>query len=181
LRVIIEETSRAARLLQSLLQLSRHDRPERHPCLLEDQVRWVVELSGPQLEHDGIRVVTELASVPPVWADENQIRQVLLNLVCNAQQAMAQHDGERVLTVRVTEGPGSARLEVLDTGPGIPAPILPRLFQAFFTTKPPGEGTGLGLWVCSSIIEQHGGRIAAGNRPEGGAAFVVELPYSGAL
>jgi signal transduction histidine kinase/DNA-binding response OmpR family regulator len=177
LRAIIEETSRAARLLQSLLQLSRHDRPARHPCLLQEQVRWVVDLNRPQLEKDDILIVTELDSVPPVWADENQIRQVLLNLLRNAQQAMAGHDGDRVLTLRLSHGPRCCRLEVLDTGPGIPPPVLPRLFQAFFTTKPPGEGTGLGLWVSASIIEQHGGRLEALNRPEGGAAFVVELPH----
>jgi signal transduction histidine kinase/ActR/RegA family two-component response regulator len=177
LRAIIEETSRAARLLQSLLQLSRHDRPERHPCLLEEQVRWVVDLNRPQLAKDGIRVVTELDPVPPVWADEDQVRQVLLNLIRNAQQAMAGLDGDRVLTLRLSKGPRCARLDVLDTGPGIPTSVLPRLFQAFFTTKAPGEGTGLGLWVSASIIEQHGGRLQAENRPEGGAAFVVELPY----
>jgi signal transduction histidine kinase len=67
---------------------------------------------------------------------------------------------------------------VLDTGPGISPQVLPRLFQAFFTTKAPGEGTGLGLWVSASIIEQHGGRLQAENRPEGGAAFVIELPLA---
>jgi signal transduction histidine kinase len=179
LRAIIEETSRAARLLQSLLQLSRHDRPERNPCLLAEQVRWVVDLNRPQLEKDGIGLVCELDSAPPVWADENQIRQVLLNLVRNAHQAMAGHDGgDRVLTLRLSHEGQSARLAVLDTGPGIPPPVLPRLFQAFFTTKAPGEGTGLGLWVSASIIEQHGGRLSAENRPEGGAAFVIEMPLA---
>jgi signal transduction histidine kinase len=179
LRAIIEETSRAARLLQSLLQLSRQNRPERNPCLLAEQVKWVVDLNRPQLEKDGISVVCELDSAPPVWADENQIRQVLLNLIRNAHQAMAGHDGaDRVLTLRLSHGQRCARLDVLDSGPGIPAQILPRLFQAFFTTKAPGEGTGLGLWVSASIIEQHGGRLRAENRPEGGAAFVIEMPLA---
>ncbi|HEY7648367.1 MAG TPA: response regulator [Methylomirabilota bacterium] len=179
LRAIIEETSRAARLLQSLLQLSRQNRPERNPCLLTEQVRWVVDLNRPQLEKDGINVVCELDSVPPVWADENQIRQVLLNLIRNAHQAMAGHDGvDRVLTLRLSHERRCARLDVLDSGPGIPPQVLPRLFQAFFTTKAPGEGTGLGLWVSASIIEQHGGRLRAENRREGGAAFVIEMPLA---
>lgn len=177
LRVIIQETARAARLLQNLLQLSRRGEPRRQPCSLAEQVRWVLELNRPHLERDEIRVVTELSPVADVWADENQIRQVLLNLVQNADQAMAGRPGERVLTVRLFEMGSRARLEICDTGPGIPAQALPRLFEAFFTTKPAGEGTGLGLWVCDSIVEQHGGRLWADNRPQGGAAFVVELPY----
>lgn len=177
LRVIIQETARAARLLQNLLQLSRRGEPQRQPCSLAEQVRWVLELNRPHLERDEIRVVTELSPVADVWADENQIRQVLLNLVQNADQAMAGRPGERVLTVRLFEMGNRARLEICDTGPGIPAQALPRLFEAFFTTKPAGEGTGLGLWVCDSIVEQHGGRLSADNRPQGGAAFVVELPY----
>lgn len=178
LRVIIQETARAARLLQNLLQLSRRGEPRRQPCSLAEQVRWVLELNRPHLERDEIRVVTELSPVADVWADENQIRQVLLNLVQNADQAMAGRPGERVLTVRLFEMGNRARLEICDTGPGIPAQALPRLFEAFFTTKPAGEGTGLGLWVCDSIVEQHGGRLWADNRPQGGAAFVVELPYA---
>lgn len=177
LRVIIQETARAARLLQNLLQLSRRGEPQRQPCSLAEQVRWVLELNRPHLERDEVRVVTELSPVADVWADENQIRQVLLNLVQNADQAMAGRPGERVLTVRLFEMGSRARLEICDTGPGIPAQALPRLFEAFFTTKPAGEGTGLGLWVCDSIVEQHGGRLWADNRPQGGAAFVVELPY----
>jgi two-component system sensor histidine kinase HupT/HoxJ len=65
---------------------------------------------------------------------------------------------------------------VLDSGPGIHPNVLPRIFEAFTTTKAPGEGTGLGLWVSYSIVEQHQGSLKAINRPEGGAAFIVELP-----
>jgi len=65
---------------------------------------------------------------------------------------------------------------VLDTGPGIAPDVLPRIFDAFFTTKTAGEGTGLGLWVSYDIVEQHGGRLRADNRPGGGAVFTVELP-----
>src|SRR5205823_1776001 len=81
--------------------------------------------------------------VPPVRADETQLQQVLLNLVQNAHQALAAHAGERVLTVRLSETEGKkVRLEVLDTGPGIPPELLPRIFDAFSTTKPRSEGTG---------------------------------------
>jgi two-component system sensor histidine kinase HupT/HoxJ len=140
-------------------------------------VRWVAEVKRDELDRDGIRIVTEVATVPSVYADQDQIRQVLLNLVQNAQQAMAKHPGQRVLTLRVSESDGRVRVEVRDTGPGIPPEVLPRIFDAFFTTKPAGDGTGLGLWVSYGIVEQHQGRLSAESWPGGGATFIVELPY----
>jgi len=176
-RIIMQETSRVGRLLQRVLQLSQPQPSERRPCAVADQVRWVLELKRDEFDRDEIRIVTEIASVPSVYADLDQIRQVLLNLVQNAQQALAKHPGPRVLTVRVWESDGRVRVEVRDTGPGIPPDVLPRIFDAFYTTKPAGEGTGLGLWMCYSIVEQHQGRLRAESRPEGGAAFIIELPY----
>ncbi len=176
-RIIMQETSRVGRLLQRVLQLSQPQPSERRPCAVADQVRWVLELKRDEFDRDEIRIVTEIASVPSVYADLDQIRQVLLNLVQNAQQAMAKHPGPRVLTVRVWESDGRVRVEVRDTGPGIPPDVLPRIFDAFYTTKPAGEGTGLGLWMCYSIVEQHQGRLRAESGPDGGAAFIIELPY----
>src|SRR5437867_2285325 len=176
-RIILQETSRAARLLQRVLQLGRPQPSERRPCALEDQVQWVLEAKRHELDRDGIRVVTEFSPIPSVYVDQDQIRQVLFNLVQNAHQAMAKHPGPRVLTLRTTEADGRVRVEVRDTGPGIPPELLPRVFDAFFTTKPAGEGTGLGLWMSYSIVEQHQGRLGCESRPDGGATFVVELPY----
>lgn len=177
LSLIIQETARAARMLRNLLQFSRDYPPERRPCSLVDQVRLALDLNEYQLSRADITVETDLAQLAPVWADEHQIQQVLVNLIQNAQQALAGHPSPRVLTVGLREEAGAARLEVLDNGPGIPPDVLPRVFDAFVTTKPAGEGTGLGLWVSYSIIEKHGGRLRAENRPGGGAAFIVELPY----
>jgi signal transduction histidine kinase len=176
LRVIIQETSRAARLLKSLLGLSRARRLERRACALDAEVRQVLHVVQPQLEFAGIRTVAELQPEPSVWVDADQLRQVLLNLVQNAQQAMTDHPGPRVLTIRLRTWDDRAVIEVLDTGPGIPEDVLPRIFDAFYTTKPAGEGTGLGLWVSYDIVEQHGGRLRADNRPDGGAVFTLELP-----
>ena len=177
LHTIVQETSRAAQMLQNLLRFTGRHSTERFPCRLEDQIQWVLELKGHQLHRDSVRVVTEFGSVRPVLADESQIQQVLLNLVQNAHQAMVANKGERVITVRLSENGGpTVRLEVLDSGPGIHPNVLPRIFEAFTTTKAPGEGTGLGLWVSYAIVEQHQGTLRAVNRPEGGAAFVVELP-----
>jgi signal transduction histidine kinase len=175
-RIIAEESARAARIVQNFLVFARDYPLERRPCALAEQVRRVLDLKAYQLDRDGIRVETDLGLCPPVWADENQIQQVLLNLVLNAHQAMAEHPGPRVLTLRVRADDAHAVIEVLDTGSGISPEALPRVFEPFFTTKPPGQGSGLGLSVSRGIIRDHQGRLRAENRPEGGALFVVELP-----
>ena len=177
LAMVSDEAYRAARIVENLLTFARHAPPERRPCALAEQLRWVLDLTARQLEQSGIEVVTQFDPCPIVWLDENQIRQVLLNLVQNAEQAMADAPGPRVLAVRLGEAGDHVRIEILDTGPGIPAGALPRIFDPFFTTKRAGEGTGLGLWVSLTIVEQHGGQLSVENRPEGGAAFVVTLPY----
>jgi C4-dicarboxylate-specific signal transduction histidine kinase len=176
LTIMSEETSRAARIVQNLLLFSRNYPAERQPCLLADQVRRVLDLKTYQLHLDGIEIVTEFGECPPVWADANQLQQVLLNLVQNAHQAMLQSPPPRVLTARIAVTGEHVVLSVLDTGPGIAPEHLPRVFDPFFTTKPPGEGSGLGLSVSYGIVAQHHGRLLAGNRPEGGAVFTIELP-----
>jgi signal transduction histidine kinase len=174
--LVADEASRAATIVQNLLMFARHYPPERRPCSLEEAVRRVIALKSYQLEQDKIQVVLELGPTAPVWADDNQLQQVLLNLVQNAHQAMARQSGERTLTVRLRPRERHAAIEVLDTGPGIAPHLLSRIFDPFFTTKAPGEGSGLGLSVSYGIVGQHGGRLYAENRPEGGAMFVVELP-----
>ncbi len=174
--LVADEASRAARIVQNLLLFARHYPPERRPCSLVDAIRRVLELKAYQLEQDKITVSTDLGDCPAVWADENQMQQVLLNLVQNAHQVMARQAGSRQLSVRLRPRETTVAIEVCDTGPGIPPHILSRIFDPFFTTKPPGEGSGLGLSVSYGIVGQHGGRLYAENRPEGGAMFVVELP-----
>jgi C4-dicarboxylate-specific signal transduction histidine kinase len=176
LNIIGDETARAARIVQNLLLFSRHYPAERHLCLLEDQVRRVLDLKAYQLQQDDVQIVTEFEYCPPLRADEHQLQQVLLNLVQNAHQAMAKQKPPRVLTVRISVQPTSAVIAVLDNGPGIASEALPRVFDPFFTTKPPGEGSGLGLSVSYGIVTEHGGRLWAERRPEGGAAFFLELP-----
>ena len=176
LGIVAEEAGRAARIVQNLLLFARHYTPERRPCSLADQARRVLELIGYQLQQDNIRVVTDFTACSFVWADENQLQQVLLNLVQNAHHAMAKHPANRVLTVRVWPSDRHACVEVHDTGPGLPAEVLPRVFDPFFTTKPPGEGSGLGLSVSYGIVTELGGSLRAENVADGGAAFIIELP-----
>jgi two-component system NtrC family sensor kinase len=176
LKIIAEESGRAARLMQSLLLFARQYPPQRSLCAVRDLVLRVLDLTAHQFQVDDIRVITEFEMCPPVWADDNQIQQVLLNLVQNAHQAMAAAHGRGVLTVRVRPMANAVHVEVLDDGPGVPPENLSRLFDPFFTTKPPGQGSGLGLSVSWGIVAEHGGRLWAENRPEGGAAFRLELP-----
>jgi len=179
LHVIAEESARAAGIVQNLLLFARAYPPQRTLCVVADQVQRVLGLNAYQFQVDNVRVVTDFSPAPPVWADDNQIQQVLLNLVQNAHQAMTAARGRGVLTVRLRPAEGAVRIEILDDGPGIPPEHLRRIFDPFYTTKPPGEGSGLGLSVSYGIVSEHGGKLWAENRPEGGAAFHLELPIAG--
>jgi C4-dicarboxylate-specific signal transduction histidine kinase len=99
-----------------------------------------------------------------------------LNFLINAEQAVMHAPAPRVISITVDERGGNACLEVQDSGPGVPHEDEPKLFQPFFTTKPVGEGTGLGLSVSYGIIQSHGGRIGYRRAPAGGAIFHFDLP-----
>src|SRR5207302_3202615 len=101
---------------------------------------------------------------------------VVMNLVVNAFDAVATIDGERVVTVRVTAAGGSVRVAVLDTGKGIALGDVERIFEPFFTRK--RHGMGIGLAICKTIVEAHGGKICARNRSESGSFFEVSLPVA---
>jgi len=138
-----------------------------------------VELLAYPLRVDNVEVQLDLTEALPVlWADPHQLHQVVVNLVSNAHDAMCQIAGPRRLSVRTRHDPrqGRIRLEIADTGPGIPPEVQRRLFEPFVTTKPAGKGTGLGLALCRGIVEGHGGSIRAESRTGQGAIFVVELP-----
>jgi signal transduction histidine kinase len=172
---------RCVRIVRNFLALARQRPPERSATRLNDLVQGAVELLAYELRTDGVEVVLELADdVPVLWADPHQLHQVLVNLIANAHQAMRRHQQPRQLLLATRHQPDRARvqLEVADTGPGIPPDVLAKIFEAFFTTKPAGEGTGLGLSLCQSIIEEHGGAIAAHSELGRGTRFVVELPIA---
>ncbi len=114
-------------------------------------------------------------SLPEVWADEHQLMAIFLHLINNAAEAMAV-EGGGMLTVRAREEDGNVVLEFSDTGPGVQDPQ--HVFDPFYTTKPIGQGTGLGLSAVYGMVQDHGGHIECFNRPEGGATFVVKLPVA---
>jgi two-component system, sensor histidine kinase and response regulator len=176
---IQEAADRCVRIVRNFLALARQRPPERADMRLNQVVQGAVELLAYELRTDGIDVVLDLAAdVPKLWADAHQLHQVVVNLVANAHQAMRRGQGPRTITLvtRHDVGPARVRLEVIDTGPGIPPAARAKIFEPFFTTKPPGEGTGLGLSLCRGIVEEHGGTLAVESELGQGARFVIELP-----
>jgi two-component system NtrC family sensor kinase len=176
--MIYAEARRASRIVQNLLTFARQHKPERTPTSVNQVLDDTLELRGYELRVRGIDVQRDYDDqVPETMADAHQLQQVFLNLITNAEQAMerAERDQQR-LTVRTRRTAELIRLEVEDTGPGIPPNLLERIFNPFFTTKPTGSGTGLGLSISLGIVREHEGRIWAENAPQGGARFVIELP-----
>jgi len=176
LKVIDTATKRAATIVRDLVLFAEHFPLHPARCQVADEVRHVLALERPRLESRRVEIRTEFEPAPDIWADANQFQEAFLHLVQNAEQAMVAAHGGGTLTVRVGPNGGGVRIEVADDGPGVPSGDLPRIFNPFFTTKPPGEGRGLGLSVAYSIVAEHDGMIRVENRPEGGALFVIELP-----
>jgi PAS domain S-box-containing protein len=176
---VAQGAERCARIVKSFLALARQHPPERTTVHLNHIVSQAMELLAYPLKVDGVEVQIDLADeLPLIWADPDQLHQVVVNLAANAHQALRESQSPRRLTMSTCYDPTQLRvfLGVADSGPGIPPDLQARLFEPFFTTKPLGQGTGLGLSLCQGIIEGHGGRIRVESAPGRGALFVVELP-----
>ena len=119
-------------------------------------------------------------NLPRVQSDPLFLHQVFLNIVMNAEQAIAASGRPGRIEVSAVALPSKDRVvaTVRDTGAGIPPDALPRIFEPFYTTKEVGKGTGLGLAIAYGIVQEHGGHISAANHPDGGAVFTVELPVA---
>ncbi len=140
-----------------------------------------MRLTAHQLQLNGVKVQTTYAAeVPKIRGNSNQLRQVLLNLMMNASQAMEGQDSKR-LFIETKGGDAGAQVSLRDVGPGIPADAQARVFEPFFTTKPRGKGTGLGLSVSRSIIEAHRGEIRVESEMGKGATFYIRLPAAGSM
>ena len=178
LKVIHEQAERAGRIVRNLLTFARKGPAERAPVDLNDVIQRTLQLMEYDLRLKDIDVQRSLGgALPHVLGDRHNLQQVVLNLLTNAAQAVAENGAghPRAITVS-TWFDDHVHLRVADTGPGISDVVAQNVFTPFFTTKEPGKGTGLGLSITYSIVENHGGRITVERPSAGGAAFRVDLP-----
>jgi two-component system NtrC family sensor kinase len=171
---------RCARIVRTFLAMARQRAGERREVDVSALVDGAIDLLSYGLKTGGVELTKDVQpSLPRVWADGDQIHQVLVNLIVNAQQALEEISGPQRITVAVRHDPAKSNvvLTVSDNGPGIPEQIRNRIFEPFFTTKPQGIGTGIGLAVSRGMIEAQGGSLVLQPSPLGqGASFVVQIP-----
>ncbi len=171
---IRDQARRTKTLVGNLLSFARQVPAERTLLDINTVVNNAVQLRALDLRSGTTRIELQLESVlPGVRGDGNQLMQVFFNIISNALEAMEAAKGG-VLTIKTIRDRSNVVILFSDSGPGLKDPH--RVFDPFYTTKPVGKGTGLGLSICFGIVQEHGGRVLAYNRQEGGAVFRVELP-----
>lgn len=176
-RIIGHEVQRCKRIIESLLTFSRPKSGDKDPTDLNAVVDQAIFLVKHHSRFKKLRLQTIFdPELPPVPASAEQLIQVIMALLINAADAMAEEGSITIRTRRGMTDHEAAIAEVIDEGSGIPRAELPKIFEPFFTTKPPGRGTGLGLSVCYSIIADHGGRIEVDSALGAGSTFRVMLP-----
>jgi len=170
---------RCARIVRTFLAMARQQPSKRGPVAVNEVVSAALDIAGYALHTSSIELALDLSpDIPPILADADQLHQVLLNLIINAQQCLQDHPPPRRVRIgsRFDAISDVVSITVADTGPGIPAHLRSRLFEPYFTTKPAGMGTGVGLAVSLGIVEAHGGTLTVECPTSGGAVFTVALP-----
>lgn len=171
------QARRAAHIVQSLLVFSRPSTPRNTLLHLPDLLQRTLQLHEHSLRANQIHVdLAARPDLPTVLGDSNQLTQVFLNLIVNAEQAIREVRDHGTLRIRLGVVAERVLVTFQDDGVGIRRELLPRIFDPFFTTKRPGRGTGLGLSICMAIIREHNGDISAQPLPDGGSVFTVSLP-----
>ena len=174
LKIIVDETMRCRKIVKGLLDFARQTRPHKQAVSLNQVIADVMNLVGKQAAFRDINVQMDLASdLPAVMVDQDQMRQVVLNAVLNAAEAMP-HGGEIRFASRLDPTGKMVQVSIADTGPGIPDDIKDKIFDPFFTTKK--TGTGLGLAIAYGIVDRHGGAISIESRPGRGTTVVFRIP-----
>ena len=175
-QMIKREADRAVAVIRDLLTFARKTGPRSVPIDMNTLIEQTMRLRTYGLRTAGIEMKQELApSLPRVRGDDRQLQQVLLNLVVNAEHALA-NCPRRIITLRTSASVGRVIVEVSDTGQGMSVEVQKRIFEPFFTTKPEGAGTGLGLSVSFGIVQTHGGTLTVHSAPGAGATFRLTLP-----
>lgn len=186
LDLVIRETKRCAAIIRRLLDFSREKAPEKTFSSLNVLIEEILQLTEQSAQVNDIQIITDLdEELPDIWMDENLIKQVIMNMLVNAQHAI-EGAGSITIKTRLCDGKdcpescpaceGMAEIIITDTGCGIPEEDLQRIFDPFFTTKGVGRGTGLGLSVSHGTIEAHGGAIEVESEVDKGTEFRIFLP-----
>jgi PAS domain S-box-containing protein len=177
--IIHSHALRCKKIIDNLLAFARKHVPEKKPVDVNEVINTTVELLRYQLERNRIQIETRLAdALPPIKADSSQLQQVLVNLIENSRYELADGEIGGRLFIGTKRNGEWIDVVIRDNGPGIPQSMLNRIFDPFYTTKPSGEGTGLGLSLSYGIVQEHGGTLSARNSEEGGAEFSMRLPLS---
>jgi PAS domain S-box-containing protein len=180
IELMVSQADRMAKIVRNLLLFARQRPAERTTVNVNEVLEQTLALRINQLTVSGIAVEKKFArGLPPVMADPHQLEQVFLNLLLNAEQAMLEGKtgGRIILNTTLSRDGRMVHAEVIDDGPGIPQDALPHVFEPFFSTKPVGSGTGLGLSVSYGIVEEHGGHLVVESRP-GRTVFRLEMPVA---
>lgn len=176
LQTIVDQAARISKIISDLMGFARPAEPRIEPDRIEQVLQHALSTLENRLRVSNVEISVELPpDLPTIAADQKQLEQVFLNLMINAFQAMPEGGHLSIRGKSVSQGK-RIRLEVSDTGRGIASQDLPFIFEPFFTTKQEGEGTGLGLAVCHSIIEGHRGTIEVTSQPGQGTTFIIHLP-----
>jgi two-component system NtrC family sensor kinase len=173
--LIISEAARTKEIVQGLLSFARETKLKPGETNINDLVEETLGLIVNQVLFQNIKIKKNLeADMPMLFADATQLKQVFLNIVLNAAQAMA---GKGSLTITTSHDAGVITIKIKDTGPGIPPENIGKLFNPFFTTKE--KGTGLGLAISYGIVERHSGKIDVETELGKGSTFIISLPIDG--
>ena len=174
LRTIREQIDRISRIIQALLNSARPRDPERVPISLAPVLDNSLSFLAEKFRHRGVEVERRYGPTPEICGDSEKLQQLFLNLLLNAVDAMPQ--GGRIVVILATDGGGAAEVRIRDTGVGIPQDQLSQVFEPFYTTKPAGHGSGLGLVVAREIVSDHEGEIDVSSEPGQGAEFRIRVP-----
>jgi two-component system NtrC family sensor kinase len=178
LKIIERETRRCNAIIENLMKFARKEKLKLKPLALNNVIEDALVLVDHQMGINHIEVIKQLADdLPGVRVDDNQLIQVLMNIMINAQQAMAGSPGTVTVTTS-SPNAGTTEIRITDTGPGMTEEVSSKIFEPFFTTKETGKGTGLGLAVTYGIINDHGGMIRVESTPGEGTTFIITLPVS---
>ncbi len=178
-RRISSAAERCARIVRTFLAMARQRQPERRSTDVNDLVRSVLDIAGYGLRTAGVDMHCRFADgLPSLEVDPDQMHQVLLNLVVNAQHALQEIPAPRRIEIETSLEGGDLQIVIADNGPGVPDEIRSRIFDPFFTTKAQGVGTGIGLAFSLGVVQAHNGRLDLLDRP-GGAHFRLLLPVEG--